>query len=480
MVRAAAWSVLLSCWIVLAACATEEDEASQLELALLGARDTLDVRRSLAVTDVEILRRFTFKRVMDTLAKDADIRGLSGIALFRQWWDTQNEAPGSTQGPHCNDEVDADGRTLLNSFPYDCRPPPSEGAQATCRSFDDPACAYIPIGLFNRFDLAPDDASHCGEHRIVFAKKTGQDAPRDRNLVIFEAVVANPNPRQGLQGCRRLVEAWAELSFIDNVSARAERLERMYFRGGGGFEPVISFRHFGENPQGWGQVRTNQFMGNTSPAVWTLREFKLLRSCTRRDCTARFEPATAKNNPIGLLFGDPAASPRAAAFQQQLVRDNLSTLAATSLTDISMVTPDTFNSGQSHSSGSTELDYTTPLATQRDGFRAEIWRALGALGSGVTPEQLVLRARTQTCAGCHQLSNDQDLGDGLVWPPSLGFAHVTEVKPETIDNVERYRISALLTSSFLPLRSRVMFDFLKERPCRRRGIGWTLSGRFTH
>src|SRR6185295_8780399 len=109
---------------------------------------------------------------------------------------------------------------------------------------------------------------------------------------------------------------------------RAERLERMYFRGGGGFEPVISFRHFGENPQGWGQVRTNQFMGDATPPVWTLREFKLLRSCNRRDCTARFEPVTAKNNPIGLLFGDPAASPRAAAFQQQLVRDNLSTLAA--------------------------------------------------------------------------------------------------------------------------------------------------------
>ena len=29
-----------------------------------------------------------------------------------------------------------------------------------------------PIALFNRWDLAPDDFKHCGEHRIVFARET--------------------------------------------------------------------------------------------------------------------------------------------------------------------------------------------------------------------------------------------------------------------------------------------------------------------
>ncbi|HEX6245239.1 MAG TPA: hypothetical protein VFZ61_30160 [Polyangiales bacterium] len=463
-------------------CGQEEDQATeQLQLALIESTNILDVRRSLAVTDVEILRRFTFKRVMDTLASDANVRGLTGLGLFQQWWDTQNRSPGSTDGPHCNQEVDANGRTLLNSFPYDCRPAPSEGAQDACRSFDDPACAYIPIGLFNRFDLAPDDAAHCGEHRIVFAKMSGTTTPRDRNLVIFEAVVKNPFPRLGEQGCRRLIEAWAELSFIASPERRADRLERMYFRGGSGFPPVISWQNLGDNPNGWGQIRTNQFMVVGLPSIWTLREFKLVRACERRaGCRAQFVPVTAKNNPIGLLFGDPAADPRVAAFQQQLVRDNLEPLTATAVADIGMSTPDTFNSGQSHSSGSSELDYATPFATQREGFRQEIWRALGELGSGITPEQLVTRARTQTCAGCHQLSNNQELGDGLVWPPSLGFVHVSEVMPETVDGAERYRISALLTSSFLPARSRLMFDFLKERPWRRRGIWWTWGGRFTH
>lgn len=479
--RVARWvGCVWSLWMLIAGCAAEEDDPiGEVRQAVRDdVASFLDVRRSLAVTDVAILQRFTFERVMDHLARSARVRGLRGIDLFRQWWSTQNPA-GPAPGPHCDDEVDAYGRTLLNSFPYDCRPPPSEGAQAACESLSDPACAYVPIGLFNRFDLAPDDGANCGEHRIIFAKQSGQSDPFDRNLVIFEAVVPNPRPQHGLAGCRRLIEEWAALSVIDGVEQRAARLERMYFQGVASYRGVLDFENFGDNPQGSGQIRTNQFMVRSAPFIWTLREFKTTRSCAGRDCTATLRPVTDKNNPIGLLFGDPA-DPRARAFQEQLVRDNLSLLAQTRLTDIAMVTPDVFDSGQSHSSGSNELDYLTPLATQRSGVRLAIYRELGRLGSGVTPEQLVERARTQTCAGCHQLSNNRELGDGLFWPPSLGFVHVSEVDPETVDGVERYRISALLTSSFLPLRARVMFDYLKERPSRRRGWGRFIGGRFTH
>jgi hypothetical protein len=456
----------------------EELELEMLEASLRADDDTwIDTRRSLAITDVQILKRFSFQRVMDRLARDSRARGATGISLFRQWWSTQN--PGS-DGPHCNQEVDAQGRTLLNSYPYDCRPSPSEGAQANCRSFDDPACAYIPIGLFNRFDRAPEDGAHCGEHRVIFAKRSGQTTPLDRNLVIFEAVLRNPLPWLGIDGCRPLVEAWATLSFVDNVEERARRLERMYFDGVSYFPPVISWDNFGDNPAGLGQIRTNQFMIGGAPFIWTLREFKLQRSCQGRQCTALAVPVTDKDNPISLLFGDPS-DPRAAAFQDQLVRDNVASLASTTLTDIAMITPDRFNSGQSHSSGSSELDYATYLATQRNGVRRALWQALGRIGSDVTPEQLVLRARTQTCGGCHELSNNQELGGGLFWPPSLGFVHVSEVDPETVGRAQRYRISPLLVSSFLPLRARVMFDFLQRRPWRRRGFfGFSVGGRFTH
>jgi hypothetical protein len=163
-----------------------------------------------------------------------------------------------------------------------------------------------------------------------------------------------------------------------------------------------------------------------------------------------------------------------------MVRNNIATLAATSLTDIAMVTPDEFNTGQSHSSGSDEMKYVEPLATQKDGFQKAIWQALGKVGSKITPEQLAQRALTQTCAGCHQMSNNVELGDGLVWPPSLGFVHVSEVDPEQGEDGPRFRISQLMTTSFLPMRAKVMFDFLKTRPWRQRGWGWTVGGRITH
>jgi hypothetical protein len=454
----------------------EADEVELLAQSLRGDDSAwLDVRRSLAVTDVQILARFRFDRVMNTLARDSRVKGATGLSLFRQWWSTQ--APG-TDGPHCNQEVDAQGRTLLNSFPYDCRPTPSEAAQASCRSLTDPACAYIPIGLFNRFDLAPEDGSTCGEHRILFAKQTGQTAPLDRNLLIFEAVVRNPNPRAGIQGCRDLIAAWAALSFVDDPGRRAARLEQIYFDGVGRVPAVLSWENFGEN--GRGQIRTNQFMIGGPPFIWTLREFKLRRQCSGRSCSLLMVPVTDKNNPIGLLFGDPRDA-RAAAFQDQLVSDNVTSLAQTTLTDIGMVTPDRFNSGQSHSSGSTELDYAAYFGTQRDGVQRRLWQALGQIGSSVTPAQLVERAKTQTCAGCHELSSKVQLGAGLIWPASLGFVHVSEEQPEQGEDGLRYRISPLLDSTFLPTRSRVMFDFLKERPWRRRGWwGWSVGGRFTH
>jgi hypothetical protein len=62
--------------------------------------------------------------------------------------------------------------------------------------------AYVPIGLFNRFDLAPASGSNCGEHRIVYARRSGMDLTQNhRNLLIFEAT-----QRQGLKGCHKIAK----------------------------------------------------------------------------------------------------------------------------------------------------------------------------------------------------------------------------------------------------------------------------------
>ena len=68
------------------------------------------------------------------------------------------------------------------------------------------------------------------------------------------------------------------------------------------------------------------------------------------------------------------------------------------------------------------------------------------------------RATTQTCAGCHQLSTfapHNQLGDipQVVWPQSLGFVHINE----------QSQLSPALTSSFLPHRAQVLISFLRSQ-----------------
>lgn len=556
--------VIIGSAFCLAACAGEIDESDvalrEGELEVAGADAALcgvgarrpaeiDVRRSLAVTDAPILERFSFERVMNQLVKQAKIPNLTAAELFNTWWDTQNSGENArfSSVPHCDDEMDPALGSTLNGFPYDCRDAPSEGAQASCNPFTDEACAYMPIGLFNRFDLASEDGASCGEYRIVYAKTSGQTDTRDRNLIIFEAALPNPAPHLGLAGCRPVVSFWAELSRIDNIRERARRLEKFYFEGLGQYPAVVDIRHFGDNAAGRGQVRTNQFMQPTSPAVWTLREFKLVKQCSeahveerdergrgydrddrgrgrhgrgygrhdygygrhdygygRHDrghdhgdrgygrhghdartdrtplgeetCSLVFLPVTVKVNPYGGLFAEEPTHPKAAAFQE-VFPSQVASLAADDLMGISMAIDDTFNTAQSHTNG-TEMDFLLAFG-EGGAFGARIQEELEKLGSDLEPIDIVARAQTQTCAGCHQLSNDADLGGGLVWPSSLGFVHVTEREPEVVNGVTRYRISDALTGTFLPHRKQIMQDFLRGRPVSVGGYA-SMGGRETH
>jgi hypothetical protein len=94
---------------------------------------TIDVRRSLVVTEQTILSRFSFQRVLTQLATQSGVPGLTATALFQQWWDTQNPAPGAYAGPHCDDTVTPPIGSTINGYPYLCRDG-AEGAQASCDS----------------------------------------------------------------------------------------------------------------------------------------------------------------------------------------------------------------------------------------------------------------------------------------------------------------------------------------------------------
>jgi len=193
--------------------------------------------RSLAVTEVEILSRFSLQAVLDQLIQSNGSQDQQTPAdLWDQWLSTN---------------ADCD---QFNGFPISCR---ADELTFDANPFTRPVFEYQAIGLFNRFDLASRDGSDCGEYRLVFARRHN-DFGQEKTL-IFEARVPNPSPTLGIAGCAPIANFWANLSSIESTEARANALEEFYFSGLAGMDPVIHPSHLSRLP-GSGQVRTNSFL----------------------------------------------------------------------------------------------------------------------------------------------------------------------------------------------------------------------------
>jgi len=421
----------------------------------------IDIDRSLFVSptapaDQAALRsRFAVSRIMSRILSSSGApRPLDGTELFRRWWDTQNASAGAVfpDNPHCDDNA---GR--INGFPVAC--PRNEGVLAS--AVPD---SHFPVALSYRPDLTASDGSTCGEARIVIAKPAD---PTGRNLAIFEASIPNPEPGCGLVGCRKVAQLWANLSTIDSFGQRLDALERFYFTGtdaaldGVAMPPVLDAKNLGLPDAAGarhGQIRTNQFMAGPSPQAWQLREFRLNQACPdAASCKLFFEPASVKTNPFGVLFNDNAPDPRGPAFRAELL-DQVQSLAAPDPNLIGMSVSETFDAGQSNSGGP-ESQYGLHFgAGNPAGFRQDITNELAALGIPLTADNIIARAQTQSCAGCHQLSNGaligglDPLGNPLRWPPSANFVH-------TVENGTR---SPALNRVFLPRRKQILEQLLAD------------------
>lgn len=483
----ALWSVLAAA--TLAACGAPADppatnEISEEALMCQPRSAAIDPRRSLFITDVAVLEGadFSLARTLGQLARQTGNPSITALSLFRQLWDTQNPGPGLGLGPHCDDVIE-NGTPSLNGYPIRCGR--AEGRQADAAL--DPAgitpeqylAAYRPVSLVNRFDLAPPDGHHCGEYRIVYAKST---LGGGRNLVIFESVLPNPNPGCGLAACRPVQELWASMSDLASPADRAQRLAHFYYSGYRGFAPVIHHRHFALGGAGGygsagttGQIRTNQFM--QSP--WVLREFQLAhRPATRRTpADLDFVPVELKANAEGFLYDGTvptSTSPYAqlaAAFQDDFV-GKVASLAGPTLGDLSVSVEEEFGAGEAElGTGQNQNRYTYHFA--HDGgsstFRTRVDAALTQLGSTLTSDQIMARAQAQSCAGCHDLSNNADLGGGLTWPPSRRFVHTDERTTEVGPDGARFPISVAVSDTFLPARLEIMTNYLANSDCRRCG-----------
>jgi hypothetical protein len=392
-------------------------------------------------------------------------------------------------------------QTLLDSFNVDVLANPISGlrmhvdkrpeAALDPKKLLNPAdpAGLVPVALFNRLDLAPDDWSDCGEYRIIYSFKP--PIPSSRFFLIFEALPANPSPQKGFEGCRATANFWRNLTDVDPVK-RVELLEQFYYTGiAGTVGPVVQAKNYG-GPLG-GQVRGN-FLSTASGvrSKWELREWIIVNSAQ-----PRFESVTVKDNPLAEFYldmngTDPApldpvleASERV-KFHQEFLNTSLAHLVAPDVLYNSLkphqpgykpeLDPDPNNTAfdidkykneilnrigakfqlrfdefQSVSSPRSD-DNPLAKAPTGSGFRTDIETKLAQLvidiDSGQKPEaeHILNRAGALTCGGCHDFTSltrvGQVRGQPICWPPSGGFVHVEETGG----------LSDALNQVFLPFR----------------------------
>jgi hypothetical protein len=210
------------------------------------------------VSDPAVLVKLTFDRVLYRLA------GAEGHAMYQAFARSfmLRDPSDATPGPRCDDEGPAaSGAAPLNGFPVPC---PAEAANFAASN---ESKVWKPLSVTNRFDLAPRGGENCGEQHLSFVfDRSGSGLPEFpvHAALRFSAVIDNPAPDRGLEGCRPLVDFWASQSRaeLDDPSARAEAFEAAFLGTSlaakaslpspeveamlaAGFPPFISAEHFG-------------------------------------------------------------------------------------------------------------------------------------------------------------------------------------------------------------------------------------------
>jgi hypothetical protein len=346
--------------------------------------------------------------------------------------------------------------------------------------------------------LTPD----CGEYRIVFARNSGKPkdsingaaSSKNRNLINFEARVPNPEPANGVKGCRPILDFWHGLSDKSiGASERGKLLHDFYLKGLPSHRvgPVVDIAHY---TFGTGQIRTNQFLHNdidspgSHPFDWTLREFKAV---VGSDGRLRIVPDTVKTSPGNGLFRSGSVDPRVASLTLNIraqigrllgqaagpegVRDINSIGFSISGTVENAFEGDECDGDLGDVSAAFLGDFVNGKMPNA-ALSASIQDALTAAGSPLTPTNIVNRIRTQTCAGCHHYSGNpnfpgispDDLGGEASWPKKadgdaehrpMDFTHVSEreddLQQAIVGNGKRYAISSAV-EAFLVYREAFM------------------------
>jgi hypothetical protein len=410
---------------------------------------------ALLVRDPEILKSFSLERVLQQLVSTGKVK-VTPAELLQRLFDTENALADAvfTDAIHCDDPGN---QAFVVNPGSTCGRVEGRLARSPDLLVPGRPDSFVPIALVNRFDLTPENVVSCGEYRIVYAKESGKTDPNDRVFLIFEASL--PNPGGALAACRPVAELWAGLPAASDVGVRTRQLEALFFDGFAGLAPVVHAEHFGfsgncDYASGCGQVRLGQ--GMQSP--FEFRQFRLSAPGGRLS----FVPVADGGALLPELFGQSAQGPGGEAVY--LVTTELPTLAATQAARIKVRGFPGHEAGVSALDGSAKPDFAARLQAnpERTTLESQLSDHLATLDPSACPpddpltiEAILARTTAVSCAGCHAperfLPKERKLGCGVVWPNSLGEAHIDE----------QGNLSEALTTVFLPHRAEVLSTFLQ-------------------
>ena len=325
------------------------------------------------------------------------------------------------------------------------------------------ATARSPTATASTLRTCKIPARGCGEQRVVFARNSGRHRrprrPRpnpnlNRLLIIFEALVPNPQPHRGLDGCEDIQKFWHSLSGNMTPAERGDRLRTSSLME---YRRRTSARSSTLTASATLAVKSGPTSFSTKAEPngfeWTLREFKI----QNLQPGIRIIPATVKTTPDTSLFSGTAPVDLQAHFAARIA-DELQNLrggpggseanAATIGLNLSRPSDDAFNPFESSENvaerGSVEAAFKpTSLVGAYLAARLDELKKPGGGGTTLTVDNVIQRIQTQTCAGCHEWSNGKPLGGGAAnWPSSLSSSIRASriLRQSTASSVSGFRI----------------------------------------
>jgi hypothetical protein len=380
--------------------------------------------RSLLITDRQILSRFPFLRLFAVLTSGHQRE----IASWVQTLELQ-----ATHSP---------ANRASRSLPTELGAPPY---------WDLPRVtpwSYIePLAIVNRLDLAASDHSTCGDVRFIYSRRTAHG----KMHIAVDIPVVSPRPERHAQYCGELAKAWWSLAAIESVDARAHELDRLLFGGKAGALPLIDRDAFINA----GRIRTSE-LSRSRP---TFAEFKVDASCAHSGpCAQRhLQRVRLANTPSTNLFDASVATPQGEAFRRVFLKQ-IRTLAVRDVNEYSM-SIDVAYAVTEMPANAAAFNYQIPFrrSLRSDhgiAFRQAIASELKLLGSPLTPENIIDRAETRNCGGCHGKTGA--VGDGIVAPEAFDSGeHIADDSP-----IHDARRSPALRGVFLPYRIELLMRYI--------------------